>query len=239
MSYKKLSVIIPLFNEAQTIIQILDRVKNVKLKEVTQEVIVVDDCSTDNSFELVSEYQCVNKELNLVICRHEDNRGKGAAIHTGIRKSTGDLIVIQDADLEYDPVEYGLLIKPFLNGNADVVYGSRFMGGLPNRKLFFFHTMGNKLLTLMSNALTNLNLTDMETGYKMVDSKIMKQLTLKETRFGFEPELTAKLARVPGIRIYEVGISYYGRTYDEGKKINWIDGLRAIYCIIKYNTFGK
>jgi glycosyltransferase involved in cell wall biosynthesis len=199
----------------------------------------VNDCSKDNTEEAILDYQSKNKDLNISYFKHEINKGKGAALHTGIKSCTGDYIVIQDADLEYDPNEYEILIKPVIDGFADVVYGSRFMGGRPHRILFFWHTIGNKFLTMLSNMFTNLNLTDMETCYKLFRAEILKSLDLKEKRFGFEPEVTAKMSRVPGIRIYEVGISYYGRTYEEGKKIGWRDGFRAIYCILKYNLFSK
>jgi glycosyltransferase involved in cell wall biosynthesis len=177
--------------------------------------------------------------MNIQYFKHEVNKGKGAALHTGISKATGEVLVIQDADLEYDPEEYNILIAPILRGDADVVYGSRFMGGNPHRMLFFWHTIGNNFLTFLSNMFSNLNMTDMETCYKMFRTRIIQEIDLKEKRFGFEPEVTAKIARVPKIRIYEVGISYYGRTYEEGKKIGWRDGFRAIYCILKYNLFSR
>jgi len=237
---KVLSIIIPAYNEGNTIHHILNKVKAVQLKgDLQKEVVIVNDFSTDNTEEAILDYQSNNAELPISYYKHEKNKGKGAALHTGIDKAHGDLIVIQDADLEYDPEEYNDLLKPFLSGDADVVYGSRFMGGNPHRILFFWHSLGNKFLTACSNACTNLNLTDMETCYKMFDSRILKSLSLKENRFGFEPEVTAKLSRIPKIRVYEVGISYYGRTYEEGKKIGWRDGFRALYCIIKYGLLGR
>ena len=237
-SFKTLSIIIPAFNEAKTIHFILERVNAVRLTgDLQKELIVVDDASTDQTEDVLMQYRNAHPGMNLQYFKHEINKGKGAAIRTGIKKATGEYLVIQDADLEYDPEEYNELLKPVLKGTADVVYGSRFMGGNPHRILFYWHSIGNKFLTRLSNMLTNLNLTDMETGYKLCKTQIIQRLDLKENRFGFEPELTAKLARVPEIRIYEVGISYYGRTYKEGKKIGWRDGFRAIYCILKYNLF--
>lgn len=237
---KVLSIIIPAYNEEKSIHLILDKVKAVDLNGgMTKELIVVNDCSTDNTKTVLQEYQTANPDLNLQYFEHEVNKGKGAALHTGIKMATGDYLIIQDADLEYDPREYNRLLRPVLEGFADVVYGSRFMGGNPHRILFFWHSIGNKFLTFLSNALTNLNLTDMETCYKLFRREMIQSLNLKENRFGFEPEVTAKISRIPGVRIYEVGISYYGRTYEEGKKINWQDGFRAIYCIVKYNIFSK
>jgi glycosyltransferase involved in cell wall biosynthesis len=238
--FTKLSVIIPAYNEAPTIHLILDRVKEVNLLQgIEKELILVNDCSTDNTEKVLLDYIKMHPELNMQYYKHEVNMGKGAAIHTGIQKATGEYLVIQDADLEYDPEEFNFLLKPVLRGAADIVFGSRFLGGNPHRILFFWHSIGNKFLTRLSNAFTNLNLTDMETCYKLFRSDIIKAIQLDEKRFGFEPEVTAKISRVKGIRIYEVGISYYGRTYDEGKKIGWRDGFRAIYCILKYNVFKK
>ncbi|MBP8213814.1 MAG: glycosyltransferase family 2 protein, partial [Saprospiraceae bacterium] len=223
-----------------TIKTILEKVRQVTLiGNVTKEIIIVNDCSKDGTEKSVLEYKAAFPDIEISYYKHTVNQGKGAALHTGIREAKGDLIIIQDADLEYDPEEFNLLLKPILDGFADVVYGSRFMGGKPHRILFFWHSIGNKVLTFFSNALTNLNLTDMETCYKMWKSDIIKNITLKEKRFGFEPEVTAKISRIPKIRIYEVGISYYGRTYAEGKKINWKDGFRAIFCILKYNIWSK
>ena len=237
---KKLSIIIPVYNEEKTIALILDKVDYVKLLgNIEKEVIIVNDCSKDNTEQAIARYQQQHPELPIRYFRHEKNQGKGAAIHTGIVEATGEYLLVQDADLEYDPGEYNTLLKPVINGFADVVYGSRFMGGNPHRILFFWHSIGNRVLTFLSNMYTNLNLTDMETGYKMFRTAIIKRINLEEKRFGFEPEVTAKIARVPGIRIYEVGISYYGRTFQEGKKIGWKDGFRAIYCILMYTIFGS
>ena len=240
MDYKTLSIIIPVYNEEKTIHLILDKIKEVQLiNELNKEIVMVDDSSTDNSWKRLEEYKSQNTELEISLYRHSYNQGKGAALRTGIQEAKGDLIIIQDADLEYDPFEYNELLKPITDGHADVVYGSRFMGGKPHRILFFWHSIGNGLLTLMSNALTNLNLTDMETCYKLFKAPVIKSIQLKENRFGFEPEVTAKISRIPAIRIYEIGISYYGRTYADGKKIGWRDGVRAIYCILKYNLWAK
>ena len=232
----KLSVVIPAYNEERTIVSILDAVAGVELGEGTaKELIVVDDASTDRTLELVKSWKADRPEVELVILEQGYNQGKGAALHTGIAHASGDYLIIQDADLEYDPAEYALLLAPVRKGQADVVYGSRFMGGKPHRVMFFWHTIGNKFLTFCSNMGTNLNLTDMETCYKLFRTDLIQGLRLEQKRFGFEPEVTAKIARVPGVRIYEVGISYYGRTYAEGKKIGWKDGVEAIYCILKYN----
>jgi glycosyltransferase involved in cell wall biosynthesis len=234
----KLSIIIPAYNEGKTVHLILDKVRDVILPgKIEKEIIIVNDCSKDNTEEAIANYIKNNPQMNIRYLKHEVNQGKGAALHTGIEHASGEYLVIQDADLEYDPEEYNLLLKPVLMGFADVVYGSRFMGGNPHRRLFFIHSIGNKILTFLSNIFSNVNLTDMETCYKMFRREMVQQLVLKEKRFGFEPEVTAKIARIPDVRIYEVGISYYGRTYAEGKKINWRDGFRAIYCILKYNIF--
>ncbi len=239
MIISTLSIIIPAYNEEKTIHLILDKIASVQLLNgIQKEIIIVDDCSTDNTEEKIKQYQQNNKTVPITYFKHTQNLGKGAALHTGIQQAKGEYLIIQDADLEYDPNEYNLLLKPVLDGFADVVYGSRFMGSQPHRILFFWHTIGNKFLTLLCNMVTNLNLTDMETCYKLFDTKIIQRLSLKEKRFGFEPEATIKISKIPSIRIYEVGISYYGRTYEEGKKIGWTDGLRAIYCIIKYGLFS-
>jgi len=235
-----LSIIIPAYNEEKTIHFILDKIQEVKLtNNIKKEVILVNDCSTDKTEQSILNYIEKNPGLPISYYKHEVNKGKGAALHTGISKATGDYVVIQDADLEYDPEEYNLLLIPVMKGAADVVYGSRFMGGSPHRILFFWHSIGNKVLTMLSNMFTNLNLTDMETCYKLFRRPIIQGIKLQENRFGFEPEVTAKISRIPNIKIYEVGISYYGRTYAEGKKINWKDGFRAIYCIMKYGAFKR
>jgi glycosyltransferase involved in cell wall biosynthesis len=235
---KKLSIIIPAYNEGNTIHLILDKVKEVNLlNDIEKEIIIVNDCSSDTTEESIRNYIKNNENLNIQYHKHDFNKGKGAALHTGIKNATGEYTIIQDADLEYDPFEFNILLKPILEGFADVVYGSRFMGGNPHRILFFWHTIGNKFLTMLSNMFTNLNLTDMETCYKMFNTKILQSIKLNENRFGFEPEVTAKIARINKIRIYEVGISYYGRTYEEGKKIGWKDGFRALFCIFKYGLF--
>jgi len=235
-----LSVIIPAYNEELTIDVILNKVISVKLiGDFEMEIIVVNDFSTDNTESRVNNFINRNKHLNIKLFSQPMNMGKGAAIHRGIEEATGDYIVIQDADTEYNPVEFNKLLQPVVDGFADVVYGSRFMGGEPHRILFFWHSIGNRMLTRISNMFTNLNLTDMETCYKLFDAGMLKRLLLKENRFGFEPEVTAKISRIPKVRIYEVGISYYGRTYEEGKKIDWRDGFRAIYCVLKYNLIDR
>lgn len=235
-----LSVIIPAYNEEKTITTILRKVAEVQLiGGFEKQIVVVNDCSKDNTVGVVENFQKENPNVHIKLVSHPVNKGKGAALHTGIQEANGDYIIVQDADLEYDPHEFNLLLKPVLDGFADVVYGSRFMGGRPHRILFFWHSIGNKMLTFASNAFTNLNLTDMETCYKLFRADMVKSLSLKENRFGFEPEVTAKISRIPNVRIYEVGISYYGRTYAEGKKINWKDGFRAVYCILKYNIWSR
>ena len=229
----KISIIIPCYNEEKTIIQIIRLVQDY-LNNRDYEIILIDDASTDNTKNLIYEYFENDHKVEL-IC-HEYNSGKGAALRTGIKSSSGDIIIIQDADLEYDPSEYGKLLQPITTGKADVVYGSRFKSGDAGRVLYYWHSVGNSFLTLLSNMFTNLNLTDMETCYKVFKKEILENISIEEDRFGFEPEITAKIAKLrPRIRIFEVGISYYGRTYEEGKKITWKDGIKAIYAIIKYN----
>jgi glycosyltransferase involved in cell wall biosynthesis len=237
---RKLSVIIPAYNEEKTIGLILDRIKQVNLIcNIEKEIIIVNDCSKDGTEQSVALYCAENPDLPVTYLQHAVNQGKGAAIHTGIAHATGEYLLIQDADQEYDPEEYNTLLKPIVNGFADVVYGSRFMGGNVHRILFFWHSIGNRMLTFLSNMFSNLNLTDMETGYKVFRTDIIQRLYLEEKRFGFEPEVTIKIAQVPDIRIYEVGISYYGRTYKEGKKIGWKDAVRTVYCILKYSLFNN
>ena len=233
----KLSILIPAYNECETIVTVLKTLESIELVGgIEKEIIVINDCSTDNTEQVAKEHiQHARCEIKLY--SQERNMGKGAALHKGIELATGDFIIVQDADLEYNPKEFNLLLQPMLDGHADVVYGSRFIGGKPHRMLFFWHSFGNKVLTLLCNMFANLNLTDMETCYKLFKADLLKGFLLKEKRFGFEPEVTLKMARIPHLRIYEVGISYYGRTYNEGKKIGWKDGFRAIYCIIKYGLF--
>lgn len=237
---EKLSIIVPVYNESQTIRLILDDILKVELTDgIEKEIIVVNDGSSDNTEALVLKFIEDNPDIEIHYCKHAANKGKGAALHTGITNVTGDFLVIQDADLEYDPREFNDLLKPVIKGFADVVYGSRFLGGNPHRILFFWHSIGNRFLTFLSNLLTNLNLTDMETCYKLFRTDIIRQLTLEEEQFGFEPEVTVKISRIPNIKIYEVGISYYGRTYQEGKKIGWKDGIRAVCVLIKYGLLKR
>jgi glycosyltransferase involved in cell wall biosynthesis len=225
----KLSIIMPIYNERRTLRQIIARVASVPYEI---EIICVDDYSQDGTKEILQELQRQYSQLQVLT--HPRNLGKGAALRDGIQKASGDFVIIQDADLEYDPADYSALLDPLIQGKADVVYGSRFLGGRPHRVLYFWHSIGNKLLTLLSNCLTNINLTDLETGYKAFRREVIQSIPLVEQRFGFEPEITVKIAK-RRLRIYEVGISYFGRTYEEGKKINWKDGVRAVWCLVKYS----
>jgi glycosyltransferase involved in cell wall biosynthesis len=239
MEVKKLSVLVPAYNEEQTIEKILTTLLSVKLTDnIAMEIVVVNDCSNDATAQKLESFLAANPYSGITILHHETNMGKGAALHTAIRHASGDFIVVQDADLEYDPQEFNILLGPVLHANADVVYGSRFVGGKAHRILFFWHSFGNSILTFISNMFSNLNLTDMETCYKLIRADVLKSITLREKRFGFEPEVTQKLAKIKNLKIFEVGISYYGRTYAEGKKINWKDGFRALYCIIRYSLFS-
>ena len=235
-----LSILIPVYNEEDNIQKILNKVLAVTLvNNIAKQIIIVNDCSTDGTEELVLRYIEKHNDIQIEYQKHSKNKGKGRAINTALKMVKGDFVIIQDADNEYDPGEYNLLLQPIIDNYADVVYGSRFMGGNPHRILFFWHRLGNNFLTFLSNMFSNLNLTDMETCYKMFRREVIQSIEIKENRFGIEPEITAKMAKIKGIRIYEVGISYYGRTYEEGKKIGWKDGFRAIYCILKYNIFSK
>jgi len=231
----KLSVVIPVYNEAETIADLIARVRAV---ELDKELIVVNDCSTDGTADALAAVPADGPGGSLRVLHHEVNKGKGAALHTGFAAATGEMVIVQDADLEYDPHEYPRLIEPILKGKADVVYGSRFSGGESHRVLYYWHSVGNKFLTVLSNMMTNLNLTDMETCYKVFKREVIQSITLEEPRFGFEPEITAKIAR-RDLRVFEVGISYDGRTYAQGKKIGWRDGVRAIYVILKYNLWRR
>jgi glycosyltransferase involved in cell wall biosynthesis len=230
----KLSILIPVYNETHTILEIVNRIQKINLAGIDKEIIIIDDFSNDGTREKIKK--CETDTIK-VLC-HDKNLGKGAALRSGFSIVRGDYVIIQDADLEYDPRDYSLILQPLLENKADVVYGSRFIGNEPHRVMFFWHYVGNKLLTFFSNMLTNLNLTDMETCYKAFKADILKKVAFKENRFGFEPEFTAKVAKLR-LRIYEVGISYYGRTYAEGKKINWKDGISALWCIIRYNLFRR
>jgi len=240
MHVQRLSILIPCYNEEQMVGDVLKMVTNAEMMfQVQKEIIVIDDGSSDNTPACIQQFIQDNPGQSIKLITHQTNRGKGACVRSGLASATGEVIIIQDADLEYDPSEYNKLLMPIAKGHADVVYGSRFRGSEAHRVLFFLHTMGNKLLTFWSNVFTGLNLTDMETGFKMFRTDVIRKINLKENRFGFEPEVTAKISRIKNIRMYEVGISYYGREYEQGKKIRWTDGMRAIYCVFKYNIFSR
>ena len=240
MNIETLTILMPCFNEENFVVDVLKKVSQVALEgNVKKEMIIIDDHSTDGTKKAIEEFIFQNAAQKIRLIIHEKNKCKGACIRTGLQYTSGQAVIIQDTDLEYDPFEYNKLLRPILNGHADVVYGSRFRGSEAHRVLFFLHTIGNKVLTFWSNLLTGLNLSDMETGYKMFKTEIIQNIKIKENRFGFEPEITSKISRIKKIRIYEVGISYYGRGYDEGKKIKWVDGIRAFYCIFKYNIFPR
>ncbi|MEN7550971.1 glycosyltransferase family 2 protein [Rapidithrix thailandica] len=234
-----LSILIPVYNEEKTLGLILEKIADVELFEgIRKEIIVINDGSEDDSKSVVTRFQQKHPSLTVKYLYHTSNQGKGAALHTGLQQARGNYLIIQDADLEYDPREYNLLLQPMVEGFADVVYGSRFIGNRPHRTLYFWHYVGNRFITFLSNLMTDLNLTDIETCYKLFRTEYLQSLQLKEKGFGFEPEITAKISKIKGIRIYEIGISYYGRTYKEGKKITWKDGFWALYCILRYNLFG-
>ena len=238
MNFKRLSIVIPAYNEEATILLLLEKIKEVcLLNDIKKELVIVNDFSTDTTGLLIADFMSKNPEMDIKYVEHKKNKGKGAAVQTGINLANGEYLIVQDADLEYDPNEYNSLLNPVLQGKADVVYGSRFMGSNPHRALSFWHTTANKWITFLSNIFTNLNLTDVETCYKLFDKEMLQKIKLKENKFGFDPEVTAKISRIPNVRIYEVGISYFGRTYADGKKIGWKDGFRAIYCILRYNLF--
>jgi len=238
MTIKALSIIIPVYNEGSTIHLILNKISEVELiNGIKKHIVLVNDASTDNTRQSILEYQKTHPDMDIEYFEHDVNKGKGAALRTGFSHAKGEFLIVQDADLEYDPQEYNDMLKPVVMGFADVVFGSRFMGNNPHRILFFWHTIGNRIITTISNMFTNLNLTDIETCYKLFNTKQLQSLNLRENRFGIEPELTVKISRIPKIRIYEIGISYYGRTYEDGKKIGWRDGVEAIYCILKYGLF--